>query len=146
MLVKLEKRYKHCKIMQWAAFVLSIVFAVVPGIVTAFRVAPAVKGVGPAIGLAGYALFTVAIGVLIVMRSLGKAFAHKMPWALSAMACSWVLAFLLICLKDTINQAVVIAVAFALGCTAAFVLSSASLLFKAIADMTRDEFNRKRDM
>lgn len=146
MLVKLEKRYKRCKLMQWVAFVLSIVFAVAPGFVTAFRVAPAVKGVGPAVGLAGYAAFLVALGVLIVLNSLGKAFAHKLPWALSAMACSWILAFLLICLKDLIAQAVAISVAFALGCSAAFVLSSASVLFKAIAEMTRDEFNRKRDM
>ena len=78
----LEKRYKVCKWLELISFILSIVFATVPGVVTAFHVAPEVKGVGSKLGLAGYAAFLVAVGVLIVLNSLGKAFAHKLPWAL----------------------------------------------------------------
>lgn len=140
----LEKRYKVCKWLELISFILSIVFAVVPGIAAAFHVAPAVKGVGPKMGLAGYAMFLVAVGVLIVLNSLGKAFAHKLPWVLTALVSSWILAFLLISLRSIIDQAVIIAVAFAIGCSAAFIMSSASLLFKAVANMTSDEFYRMR--
>ena len=140
---KLEKRRNVNRAIQWITFALSIVFATLPGIVTAFRVAPSVEGAAPKIGLAGYAVFLVAVGILIVLHSLGKTFAHKLPWATIACVVSWILLFLLISLQNIIDQAVIISGAFALGCTIAFVLSSASLIFKAVADICDDELKRR---
>lgn len=142
-LIALNRRYKIYRWIQHITFWVSIGIAVVPGIVEAFKIAPFVKGALPKIGLAGYALFLVAVGVLIVLRALGKRFAHKIPWAISAAAASWVLFLVLLSLKSIINEATAIAFAFATGTGAAVILSSVSEIFKVLANITSEEFDRR---
>lgn len=136
----LQVKYRRLKLLQWSCFILSIISATVPPFVAALKVAPILKDAGSKWGLAGYAVFILAIAGIIVWRGLSKKYAHKLPWALSVGILAWGLTALLFSLQRIIDEALYIAFVFALGASVAFVLSCLTDLFKALSAQVREEW------
>ena len=136
----LQVKYRRLKLLQWFCFILSVASATVPPFVAALKVAPVLKDAGSKWGLAGYAVFVLAIAGLIVWRGLSKKYASKLPWAMSVAILAWGLAALLFSLQKIIDEALYISFMFAIGASVAFVLSCLTDLFKTIAAQVREEW------
>ena len=139
MVARLTRLHRRYKLLWLSCLVSSILSATVPGIVAAFKVAPALKDSGSRWGLAGYAVVVLCIAGIIVWRALSKKYANKLPWALSAVIWAWALAGTLFLLRNVIDEALLITFVFATGATVAFVLSCLTDMFEAMAAQVREE-------
>ena len=143
-LSELEKRYKRLRWAQWILFALSIVVAILPGVVVAFKVASRFKAAKSGWSLAGFAVIVLGIGALFIMRGLLRKFQAQLPWALSATVGTWVLTFLLLSLQNIVEDAFYISLALAIGCSAALIMGSIGDLCKAQADSIQQEYIRRQ--
>ncbi len=141
-LKKFERQYKVCKVLKWILLIVSIISAVCPAIVVAFKIAPSFPRVSPQVGISGFAAVIVVIGLIFVLRGLEKRYAHKLPWATSALLWSWILYFSIYALKKIIVQSEQISLALSIGVSVAFVLSLGSELCRALEKTAREEYMR----
>jgi Na+/melibiose symporter-like transporter len=139
MVVRLTRIYKRYKLCEWACFAASIMSAALPGVAEAIKVAKVLNTSEAKWGLAGYAVIIICIAGIIIWRSLGKKFAHKLPWALSAAVWTWAITGAIFALKGIIDNALLITFMFAIGATVAFVLSCLSDLFKTLAAHAKED-------
>ena len=145
-LTKLEKRYKRLRWTQHVLFWISIIAAIVPALIVTFKVGALYKvSTGIKWRLAGYAIFVVAIGFILIAKGLISKLRDKLPWAITAVVGTWIMTGFIAAIKSIIEDAFIISFALAIGCTTAAVLSAVSDLCKAQADTLRDEYNRRRE-
>ena len=144
MLLRLTRQYKRYKLLWLGCLVLSVASAIVPGVVAAIKVAPALKDSSSRWGLAGYAVVIIAIAAIIIWRALSKKYAPKLPWALSAVIWMWALTGVLFALQKIIDEAVYISFVFALGTSGALVLSSLADLFALLSKQTAEEIKIRK--
>ena len=143
-LKKLERRYKRCKVLKGVLLIVSVVVAVAPAVFVAVRVAPSFPKAKIGEGLATFAIFILAAGLIFVIRGLKKRYASKLPWATTTLLWSWVLFFLIYSLQSVISQARQISLALAIGVSVAFVLSLGSELCATLEKAAEDEYKRLR--
>lgn len=141
-LVKLDRRYKCCKVLKWLLFAISLATAFLPAVFVAFKVAPSMPKVTPAVGLAGVGMFILAIGLLFIIGGLNKRYGHKLPWATLTVLLSWVLYCFLYAMQRIIVQSVQISLALAAGSSVAFVLSLGSELCGVLEKAAEEEYKR----
>lgn len=141
-LLKLDRRYKTYKVLKWVLFVFSIGVAVVPAVWVAFKVAPSVPRIGIKVGVAGIAMFVLALGLIFIMRGLDKRYGRSLPWATTALLWSWILYCMLFSLGKVIRQAEQVSLALAIGVSAAFVLGMASELFRVLEQAVKEDYER----
>ena len=141
-LAKLDRRYKCYKVLKWVLGIVSIAVAVIPAICVAVTVAPSIPRVPISVGITGAAAFVLGVGLIFIIRGLEKRYAHKLPWATSALLWTWVLYCLIFSLGKVIVQIEQVSLALALGVSAAFVLSLGSELCRVLAAATKDEYER----
>ena len=147
-LTKLEKRYKSLRWSQYILFFLSIIVAVVPATVAVFKtglVYSVSENEGGKWSLAGYAVFVVSIGVILMAKGLMSKFKDKLPWATSAVIGTWIMTGFISAIRAIVEDALFISLALAIGCSVAAVLSGISDLCKTQADVMRDEYNRRQE-
>ena len=143
-LTRLEKRYRGLRWAQHILFWLSIISAVAPCAVAVLKTGLVYKAqVDARWALAGYAVFVIAVGVLLMVKGLMSKFSDKLPWATSAVIGTWIMTAFIAVIKSIVEDALIISLALAIGCTVAAVLSSISDLCRAQADALRDEYNRR---
>jgi Na+/melibiose symporter-like transporter len=139
-MIKLQRKYRRYKLLRWSCLILSIISATVPPFTAALQVAKIIPDKAGKWGLAGYAVFVLAIAALIVWRGLSKKYAPKLPWALGVAILAWGLAAFLFSMRKVIDEAVYISFVFALGASGALVLSFLSDLFNTLATQVREEY------
>ena len=147
-LTRLEKKYKGLRWTQHILFWLSIVAAVVPATVAVLKtgiIYSVAENEGGKRSLAGYAVFVVAVGVLLMAKGLMGKFKDKLPWATTAVVGTWIMTGFIAAIRAIVEDALFISFALAIGCTVAAVLSSISDLCRAQADALRDEYNRRSE-
>ena len=138
----LDRRYKVCKVMKWVTLILSVACAILPAVIVAIRVAPSMPKVGVWQGISGCAMFVLALGLLFILRGLGKKYGHKLPWATTALIWGWVLYLIITSIKKVISQMETISLALAIGISVGFVLSIASELFAVLETGAEEEYKR----
>lgn len=146
-LTKLEKRYKSLRWAQYILFFLSLAVALVPATVAVIKtgiVYTAAENNGGHWSLAGYAVFVVSVGVVLMAKGFMGKFKDKLPWATTAVVGTWIMTAFIAAIKAIVEDALFISLTLAIGCTVAAVLSSISDLCKAQADAMRDEYNRRQ--
>lgn len=147
-LTRLEKKYKGLRWAQHILFWLSIISAVVPCAVAVLKTGLIYSVAEDESGkwsLAGYAVFVVAVGVILMAKGLMSKFKDKLPWATSAVIGTWIMTAFIAAIKAIVEDALIISLTLAIGCTVAAVLSSISDLCKVQADSLRDEYNRRQE-
>lgn len=147
-LTKLEKRYKSLRWSQYILFVLSIAVAVVPATVAVVKtglVYTVSENEGGKWSLTVYAIFVIAVGVLLMAKGLVSKYRDKLPWATSAVIGTWIMTGFISAIHSIVEDALVISLALAIGCSVAAVLSGISDLCKTQADVMRDEYNRRQE-
>ena len=146
-LTRLEKRYKGLRWAQHILFWLSIISATAPVTITAFKVGIIYKAGNSEgrVALAGYAVFVIAVGVLLMAKGLREKFRDKLPWATTATIGAWVLTGFINAIRTIVDDTFYISLALAIGCTVAAVLSSISDLCKTQADALEDEYHRRSE-
>lgn len=145
-LTRLEKRYKGLRWAQHILFWLSIISAVAPCAVAVLKTGLIYKAQEEARwALGGYAIFVIAVGAFLMLKGLRDRFRDKLPWATSAVIGTWIMTGFIAAIKAIVEDALIISLVLAIGCTAAAVLSSISDLCKAQADALRDEYNRRSE-
>lgn len=145
-LTRLEKKYKGLRWAQHILFWLSIISAVAPCAVAVLKTGLVYKAQADARwALAGYAVFVIAVGVLLMAKGLMSKFSDKLPWATSAVIGTWIMTAFIAVIKSIVEDALIISLALAIGCTVAAVLSSISDLCRVQADALRDEYNRRQE-
>ena len=140
----MKKRYKRYKLTQYVCFALSLLCCLVPVIVSAIRVAPAMKTTESKFALGGVAVFFAAVIILIVCRSLIRKYISKLPYTLAVLLSIAAMLFLIICLKQIIDDAIAILLVGVLGAAAGFVFELVSMYCKVIAQEIKDEYNRRK--
>ena len=141
-LKRLDRRYKCCRVLRRVLLIASCIVAIAPAIFVAVRVAPSFPRVKLVDGIATFAIFILAVGLIFIIRGLEKRYAHKLPWATSALFWSWVLYFMIHSLSRVISQSVQISLALAIGVSVAFVLSLGAELCLAIEKTAEEEYRR----
>lgn len=145
-LTRLEKRYKGLRWAQHILFWLSILAATVPGAVAVIKTGLVYKAEESAKwSLGAYAIFVVAVGAVLMLKGLRDKFRDKLPWATSAVIGTWIMTGFIAVIKAIVEDALIISLTLAIGCTVAAVLSSISDLCRAQADSLRDEYNRRSE-
>ena len=145
-LTRLEKRYKGLRWAQYILFGLSILAATVPCAVAVIKTGLVYKAEESAKwSLGGYAIFVVAVGAVLMLKGLRDKFRDKLPWATSAVIGTWIMTGFIAVIKAIVEDALIISLTLAIGCTVAAVLSSISDLCRAQADALRDEYNRRSE-
>lgn len=147
-LTRLEKRYKSLRWAQYILFVLSIASAVAPAAVAVFKtglVYTVAENEGGKWSLAGYAIFVISVGVVLMAKGLIGKFKDKLPWATSAVIGTWIMTGFIAAIRAIVEDALFISLTLAIGCTVAAVLSGISDLCRAQADTLRDEYNRRQE-
>jgi len=147
-LTRLEKRYKGLRWAQHILFWLSVLCAVVPATVAVFNtglVYTVAENEGGKWSLAGYAVFVIAVGVILMAKGLISKFKDKLPWATAAVVGTWIMTGFIAAIRAIVEDALIISLALAIGCTVAAVLSAISDLCRAQADVMRDEYNRRQE-
>lgn len=145
-LTRLEKRYKSLRWAQHILFWVSVAVAVVPAFVAILKVGLVYKeSSGARWGLAGYSVFVIAVGVILMAKGLMNKFKDKLPWATAAVIGTWIMTGFISAIKTIVEDALIISFVLAIGCTAAAVLSAISDLCRAQADALRDEYNRRSE-
>lgn len=137
---RLTRRYKWCKVLKWVLLILSVAAAICPAIFVAVKVAPSFPKAEIGEMLASYALFILALGLIFIIRGLEKRYAHKLPWATTALVWSWVLYLMIHAVSKIIIQAEQIGLALAVGVSVAFVLSLGVELCESIVRSTEEEY------
>lgn len=138
----LNRRYKTYKALKRVLLILSIAAAIIPAVCVAFKVAPSLPRVKPAIGVAYIALFILAIGLILIIRGLEKRYGRSLPWATSTLLWAWALYCFLYAIEKIIAQGILVALALAMGASAAFVLSLGSELCRVLERSAREEYER----
>lgn len=138
----LNRRYKTYKVLKHVLLIISIAVAIIPAIWVAFKVAPSLPRVKPAAMVASFALFILAIGLILIIRGLEKRYAHSLPWAMSTLLGAWALYCFLYAIEKVIVQGVQVALALAVGASVAFVLSLGSELCRVLERSAREEYER----
>lgn len=141
-LKRLDKRYKSCKVLKWVLGVTSILFAILPPIYVAFKVAPAIPKTNVWAGVTGFAAFLLAIGLLFIIRGLNRRYGQKLPWATTYVLGSWTMWAFIVALERVIDQAGQISLALALGSSVAFILSLGSECFRVMEKTAEEEYKR----
>ena len=142
-----EKRYKGLRWAQHILFWCSIFAAVLPALAVAvvtglvFTEAHNVDGHW---GLAGYAIFVLAVGAILMLKGLRDKFRDKMPWALTAATGSWIMTGFIYAIYKIVEDALFISLALAIGCSVATVMSSVSDYCKARANAMESEYYRRQ--
>lgn len=147
-LTAFEKRYKGLRWAQHILFWCSIIVAVVPAIVTALvtgLVFTEAHNVDGHWGLAGFAIFVLAVGAILMLKGLRDKFKDKMPWSLTAAIGSWIMTGFIWAIYKIVEDALFISLALAIGCSVAAVLSSVSDYCKARADAMEGEYYRRQE-
>ena len=143
-LTNLEKRYKRLRWAQWILFVCSIISAILPAVIVAFRVAPRLANVESRVGLAGFAVVIIAIGAALMARGLIVKYRDKLPWALLATVGSWIMFLLIWSIQKIAEDAMFISLALAIGCSVALIMGAVSDFCKAGADGIEQEYHRRQ--
>ena len=143
-LTDLEKRYKRLRWAQWILFVCSIISAILPAVIVAFRVAPKLANAESRVGLAGFAVVILVIGAILMTWGLIMKYRDKLPWALLAAVGSWILYFLILSIQKIAEDAMFISLALAIGCSVALIAGSISDFCKAQADGIEQEYHRRQ--
>ena len=87
----------------------------------------------------------VAVGAVLMLKGLRDKFRDKLPWATSAVIGTWIMTGFIAVIKTIVEDALIISLTLAIGCTVAAVLSSISDLCRAQADSLKDEYNRRSE-
>jgi hypothetical protein len=143
-LTDLEKRYKRLRWAQWILFVCSIISAILPAVIVAFRVAPRLANVESRVGIAGFAVVILVIGVVLMARGLIVKYREKLPWALLATVGAWILFLLIWSVQKIAEDAMFISLALAIGCSVALIMGAVSDSCKASADGIEQEYHRRQ--
>ena len=147
-LTKLEKRYKSLRWAQYILFALSIIAATVPATIAVVKtglVYTVSENEGGKWSLTVYAVFVIAVGVLLMAKGLISKYKDKLPWATSAVIGTWIMTGFISAIRAIVEDALVISFALAIGCSVAAVMSGISDLCKVQADAIRDEYNRRQE-
>ncbi len=147
-LTKLEKRYKSLRWAQYILFFLSIIVAIVPAAIAVVKtglVYTVSENEGGKWSLTVYAIFVISVGVLLMAKGLMSRFKDKLPWATVAVIGTWIMTGFISAIRAIVEDALVISLALAIGCSVAAVLSGISDLCKTQADVMRDEYNRRQE-
>ena len=146
-LTPFEKRYKRLRWAQHVLFWISILTAIVPAVVVALNTGLIFHEARNEDGkwrLAGFAIFIVAIGVLLMLKGLRDKLKDKMPWSVTAAVGSWIMTGFIFVVYKIIEDALWLSLALAIGCTVASVLSAISDLCKTQADAMESEYYRRQ--
>jgi hypothetical protein len=146
-LTPFEKRYKRLRWAQHVLFWISILTATVPAVVVALNTGLVFQEASNEEGewrLAGFAIFVLAIGALLMLKGLRDKFRDKMPWSVTAAVGSWVMTGFIYAIHKIVEDALWISLALAIGCTVASVLSAISDLCKTQADAMESEYYRRQ--
>ena len=143
-LTDLEKRYERLRWAQWILFACSIISAILPAAIVAFRVAPKLQNTESKVGLAGFAVVILVLGAILMTWGLIVKYRDKLPWALLATVGSWILYLLIWSIQKIAEDAMFISLALAIGCSVALITGSISDFCKASADGLEQEYNRRR--
>lgn len=143
-LTDLEKRYKRLRWAQWILFVCSIISAILPAVIVAFRVAPRFKSTESRWGLAGFAVVILVVGAVLMTWGLISKYKDKLPWALIATVGAWILYLLIWSIQKIAEDALFITLALAIGCSVALVMGAVSDSCKAQADGIEQEYHRRQ--
>lgn len=144
-LTKLEKRYKGLRWAQHILFGLSIVAAIAPCTVAVIKTGLVYKNEGAKWALGGYAIFVIAVGALLIFKGLRDKFSDKLPWSTGAVVGTWIMTGFIAAIKAIVEDALIISLVLAIGCSVAAVLGGISDLCKTQADALRDEYNRRSE-
>lgn len=139
----MAKRYKRYKWAQYICFATSILCCLVPAIVAAVRIAPAMKTTESKWALGGVAFVMVAIIALVVCRSLIRKYISKLPYTLTVLIVIGSILLTVIGLEKIIDDAKAILLVGLIGAAAGFVFELASMYCKAMAHDIKDEFIRR---
>lgn len=147
-LTRLEISYKRLRWAQHILFWVSILTAIVPAVVVALTTGLVFREAHNEDGkwrLAGFAIFVLGVGALLMLKGLRDKLKDKMPWALTAAVGSWIMTGFIFVIYKIVEDALFISLALAIGCTVASVLSSVSDLCKARADAMQQEYYRRQE-
>lgn len=144
-LTDLEKKYKRLRWTQWILFILSIITAITPAVIVAVRVAPRFESTESRWGLAGFAVVIISIGAILMLWGLIMKYRDKLPWLLLPTVISWLLFLLIWSIRKIADDAFFIALALAIGCSVAIIMSMISDFCKASADGIQQEYNRRQE-
>lgn len=143
-----EKRYKGLRWAQHILFWVSLLCATVPAIVVACVTGLVFEEAHNEDGkwrLAGFAIFVLAVGAVLMLKGLRDKFKDKMPWAVTAAVGSWIMTGFIFAIYKIVEDALFISLALAIGCTVAVVLSSISDFCKVQADAMQQEYYRRQE-
>ena len=146
-LTPFEKRYKRLRWAQHILFWISILTAIVPAVVVALNTGLIFHEARNAEGkwrLAGFAIFVVAIGVLLMLKGLRDKLKDKMPWSVTATVGSWIMTGFIFVVYKIIEDALWLSLALAIGCSVATVLSYISEYYETRADAMESEYYRRQ--
>lgn len=144
-LTRLEKKYKGLRWTQHILFWLSILAATVPGAVAVLKTGLVYKTESAKWSLGGYVIFVVAVVAILMIKGLRDKFRDKLPWATRAVIGAWIMTGFIAVIKTIVEDAYILSLTLAIGCTVAAVLGSISDLCKAQADSLEDEYNRRSE-
>ena len=145
-LTRLEKRYKRLRWSQHILFWLSVISAIMPCAIAVLNRGIIYKAQEEKRwALAGYAVFVIFVGVLLLAKGLREKFRDKLPWSTGAVIGAWIMTGFIAAIKAIIEDTLIISFALAVGCTAAAVLAAISDHCEAQADALRDEYNRRSE-
>ena len=142
---RLEKRYKVFRWIQYISLALSIVSCFIPLLVSCIRVVPCVETAAQKWSIGGIAAIITAIILGVALRSLIQRFIDKLPYTLIVLVVSGVMLALVICLKNIIDDAIAVLWVAVISSGVAFALELTSMLFKALAEHTKEEYGRVED-
>ena len=144
-LTRLEKKYKGLRWTQHILFWLSILAATVPGAVAVLKTGVVYKTESEKWSISGFVVFIIAVSAILMVSGLRDKFRDKLPWAMKAVVGSWVMFVFIWIIKSIIEDAYIISLVLAIGCTVAAVLGSISNLCEAQADSLEAEYNRRSE-
>ena len=140
----MAKEYKRYRIAQYILFVLSLISCLIPAVVAAFRVAPAVKSTESKIALGGVAVFFCGVIALIVLRNLVKKLIAKIPYTLAVLITVGILLIFMLFIEKIVDDAIVILIVGVVGAGVGLLFELASMWCKARADEIKDIYKMRR--
>ena len=139
----MTKQYKRYKFTQYIFLAVSILCCIVPAIVAAFKIAPAIKTTESKIALGGVAVVMVAIIVLTVCRSLIRKYIAKLPYTLTVLIVVGSMLLIVIGLEKIIDDAKAILLVSVIGAAAGFAFELASMYYESMAQYIKEEYLRR---
>lgn len=140
----MAKQYKRYKLTQYICFALSILCCIVPAIIAALKIAPAIKTTESKIALGGVAVVMVAIIVLTVCRSLIRKYIAKLPYTLTVLIAVGSMLLIVIGLEKIIDDAKAILLVGVIGAAAGFVFELISMYCESMAQYIKEEYLRRK--